>query len=121
LTINNYQAPVSVKQTTSQLRKEDDDNSVQPYQRSQTDKAAIYKIAPNYKTFSTSFIISNTDDHLKTLQEYLFNNYGNYISQGKLIAGFKLYNNYAPSIDYQLVYETSFGTFNSIITYFFDS
>jgi len=70
LTLNNYQAPVPTKQTvTSQLRKEnDDEDTVQSYQRPLSDKTAIYKIAANYKTFSTSFILSNTDEHLNTLQ-----------------------------------------------------
>ena len=49
-------------------------------------------------------------------------NYGNYLSDGQIIAGFKMYNYYGDScIDYQLLYNTMYGTFIAILTYWPDN
>lgn len=48
-------------------------------------------------------------------------NYGTYLSGQQIIAGFRLYNSYENSLDYQLLYLTSYGTFTAILTYSPDS
>ena len=57
-----------------------------------------------------------TDPNLPTLKNYLAKNYGNYVNKGQLTSGFKKYNEYDFSIDYQLIYKTIFGPFNAFIT-----
>jgi hypothetical protein len=55
------------------------------------------------------------------LQTYLISNYGNYLEGEQLIAGFRLHNREDGSLEYQLLYSTSYGTFTSILTFWPDS
>lgn len=49
-------------------------------------------------------------------------NYGNYLSDGQMMAGFKIYNYYGDnSMDYQFLYSTMYGTFIAILTYWPDN
>lgn len=77
----------------------------------------MFTLRANYKTFASSYILSVTDPNLPRLQSFLSANYGNYVRQGTLIAGFKLYEDFDNAIQYQLLYETVFGTFNAFISY----
>jgi hypothetical protein len=83
---------------------------------------AIYNITPSYKAFSKYFIITTKDAYLPNIQAFLLSNYGNYLSDARLMAGFRLYNPYGDnSLDYQLLLSTIYGTFVSILTYWPDS
>lgn len=96
-------------------------NPPQLYQCWNTDNWAINRLLPSYKAFSGSFVVVRGDEYLGSIQNYLVKNYGNYLGEGVLIAAYRQYNSYSNSLEYQLVYETTFGTFNSILTYFLDS
>lgn len=65
------------------------------------------------------FIVSSNDSNLKYIKDYLIINYGNYLENGNIIAGFRSYNlDY--SLDYQLLYSTIYGTFTAVLTYWPD-
>lgn len=91
--------------------------SVSAYQNWASSSLAVYSFTASYKTFAPSFIIAINDAHLPALRNYLYSNYGNYINYGVLTSGFKLYNDYDDSIDYQLIFRTAYGTFNAYMNY----
>ena len=66
--------------------------------------------------------MTHNDPYLHKLHGYLLKNYGHYLRDGKLFAGFRRYIIGGDRcIDYQLYYETIFGTFSTIITYYINS
>jgi len=93
-------------------------SSFQAYQQVCTSNLAVYTLNASYKQFAPSFVLAINDPFLPSLRSYLSQNYGTYINQGSsLIAGFRGFNNYDDSIDYQLIYKTIYGTFNAILNY----
>jgi hypothetical protein len=96
-------------------------NPPQLYQCWNTDNWAINRLLPSYKSFSSAYVVVRGDEYLPAIQNYLLKNYGNYLGEGALIAAYRQFNSYSNSLEYQLVYETTFGTFNSILTYFLDT
>lgn len=91
--------------------------SVSEYQNWIGSSLAVYSFTASYKTFAPSFVLAINDRNLPALRSYLNSNYGNYLNYGILTSGFKLYNNYDDSIDYQLIFKTAYGTFNAYLNY----
>jgi hypothetical protein len=107
---------------SNHLSKQDNSSPAKGYQCWNSEKDAIYSITQSYTAFSKYFVITKYDEYLPHIQDYLINNYGTYLSNGQVIAGFRVYNNYGDnSLDYQLLYSTLYGTFTAILTYWPDS
>jgi hypothetical protein len=62
-------------------------------------------------------VLAINDPYLPALRAYLSKNYGTYVNQGSLIAGFRQFSSYDDSIEYQLLYKTIYGTFNAILNF----
>jgi len=113
--INSIPAPQS--SAVSGIQSYQQVSGIQSYQQVSGSNLAVYSLNVTYKQFAGSFVLAINDANLPALRNYLSKNYGAYLDQGRIVSGFRQFNSYDDSIEYQLLYKTMYGTFNAILNY----